>query len=287
MAVLEEWLQQKYVENYEDAEKYFYYDDAGNKHESKQELLAAKVDGLFFKDGTRNFIMNDGNIYYLINKSKLPDEVRSGLVGGNTTESEYAKYTRLIDVYGVTDNLKVYYYDSERGTAYGDVESSGINLKNIIATGINSDAGTRSLITDVLDSLQIKIDETKGITAADVVAVKELNIDGNTYDLNNLNALSEIKNLKTLTLSNLTLDDLKGLEGCPNLYYLYLKNCKIKDYSNLCSVIGLTHLYIYLPSSMSETEANNEVINLGLGLKDARDLTKLNYFGISRRYFDV
>ena len=64
MAALEEWLQEEYVNYYEDSEKYFYYDDEGVKHDSKQELLATKINGLFLKDGPRNYIVKDGKVYY-------------------------------------------------------------------------------------------------------------------------------------------------------------------------------------------------------------------------------
>ena len=93
MAALEEWLQEKYVEFYDEAVNY-----------NKPELLANKINNLFFKEGSKNYIINEGKIYYLINKSALPEEIREGLFKGDSIE--YSDYARLIDVYGVTRRLK-------------------------------------------------------------------------------------------------------------------------------------------------------------------------------------
>ena len=67
MAALEEYLQERYVEYYDEADKY----------NSKVDLLVAKVPKLFFKNGVKNYFVYDGKVYYLINKEALPDELKS------------------------------------------------------------------------------------------------------------------------------------------------------------------------------------------------------------------
>ena len=67
IAALEEWLQEQYIEYYEDSEKY----------NSKVDLLIAKVPNLFFKNGSKNYFVYDGKVYYLLNKSKLPEEIKA------------------------------------------------------------------------------------------------------------------------------------------------------------------------------------------------------------------
>ena len=96
IAVLEEWVQQKYVDFYDDVDKY----------NSKPELLNAKIKNFLLKDGTKIYVTYNGKMYYLINKSSLPKEIQEQLVGGDTTE--YSQYIRLQDVYGVTSDLKIY-----------------------------------------------------------------------------------------------------------------------------------------------------------------------------------
>lgn len=269
MATLEEWLQEEYVK---------YYDDIENYNNIKQELLASKHDNLFLKDSNRNYIITEGKVYYLINKTSLPKEVRDVLHAGDTTE--YSKYTRLIDVYGVSDDLKVFYYNSEDGTIYGTLAASNIDISKIKAVNINTNSDMKDLITRELAKYNV-IPSDEGISMSDVTSITDLDIDCTTISMTDLNSLTDLKNLKTLTLSNANLSSLSGIEGCPGLYYLYLRNCKINDYSSLASVLKLQYLYIYMSEeNLTETESNNQITNLGNGLKDAK-LSKLQYLSVS------
>ena len=69
IAALEEYMQTEYVK---------YYDDT-NEFTNKVELLANKNSNLFLKDGSKNYITFNGKIYYLVNKSVLPDDVKKQL----------------------------------------------------------------------------------------------------------------------------------------------------------------------------------------------------------------
>ena len=124
IAALEEYLQTEYVKYYDETENYT----------SKIELLSSKIGNLCLKDGTKNYITYDGKMYYLINKQALPDDVKKQLKGGDTTE--YLKYIRLQDVYGVTPDLKVYYCESGTDSALGTLDSTELDpntpLKKII-----------------------------------------------------------------------------------------------------------------------------------------------------------
>lgn len=262
-------MQEKYVEHFNEADNFT----------NKQELLASKMPNLFLKDANCNFIIKDSKVYYLINKNSLPDEIKKGLIGGNTTE--YSKYTRLIDVYGVTDDLKVFYYNSEDGTLYGTLLESNVDISKIAASNLNKDTTIKNLITAELAKYGI-VPSENGMSMYDVSVINDLKIDGNvTNEIESLNALSDLKNLKTLTLSNLELENLNGLEGCPNLKYLYFRNCKISNYSRLCDILKLQYLYLYFPSTMLENDANTQVTNLGNGLANASGLSKLQYLSIS------
>jgi len=280
MAILEEWLQEKYVENYESVSD----DDNLNKVAFLNKLFGYT---LLLRDGSRDYVINEGKVYYLLNKScsYIPDEIKEGLVGGNTTE--YSQYTRLIDVYGITKDLKVYYCDSSSGASYGNLENYDIDPK-APAAGINSDSGLKNAITGILsDTYGVTVDDELGVTLSNTATFKDLELDGTKYSgITNISGLGDLKNLKTLTLSNLTLTSLSGLEGCTGLYYLYLKNTTCSDFTSLASVLNLKYLYLYLPSTIDETTANNQVIYLGQGLKNASGLTKLEYFGISR-FFNI
>lgn len=63
-----------------------------------------------------------GNLYI---KSGLPEEIKESLNGGDAGEGRYVDYASLNDVYGVTENLKVYY------CASGINSVIGLALENI------------------------------------------------------------------------------------------------------------------------------------------------------------
>lgn len=273
MAALEEWLQEKYVE---------YYDEANN-YAKKPLLLNDKINNLLLTDGGRPYIMNGGKVYYLLNKSSLPKEVREQLIAGNTTE--YGKYIRLQDVYGITEDLKVYYCDENGNNTYGEMVVANIDPNTPIGK-INNDNGLKTALSDALKDIGITISNEKGVTIGDVENLNTLELDGSKYSISNLSGLGEIKGLKTLTLTNLGTSSnyfsgLDGLESLPDLYYIYFKNCYISDYSKLSDCWRLQYLYMYLPPEMVEVDANNQVSALGNGLNKADNLTRLEYFGIS------
>ncbi len=278
MAMLEEWLQEEYVENYDSVTD----SDNGNEIEFLNRVFNYE---LLLKDGSRDYIISDGKIYYLLDKScsYIPKDIKESLIGGDTTE--YSDYTRLIDVYGITRDLKVYYCNNGLEGVYGNLENYDID-PNAPATGVNGNTGLKDAISGVLkEKYDVTVDGETGVTLGNVAILKDLEIDGEKYQgITDITGLGDLKNLKTLTLTNLSLESLKGLDGMPNLYYLYLKNTTTKDYKTLSSCLNLQYLYLYLPSTILEDEANKQVELLGEGLKDAEKLNKLNYFGISRRY---
>ena len=275
MAALEEWLQQEYVTQYDNITD----SDEGNKIAFLNRMFNYT---LLLKDGSRDYIINEGKVYYLLNKSckYIPKEVKDGLLGGDTTE--YSKYTRLEDVYGVTKDLKVYYCGTGVEGAIGTIENYDID-PNASATGINGDSNLKTAISDILQTeYGISVDNEKGITLSNVSALKNLEIDGLKYPgITNISGLGDLKNLKTLTLTNMTLTSLDGLQGIPNLFYLYLNNSTSEDFNALTSSVNLQYLYIYLSPSIEKSIANGQIIKLGEGLKNASGLNKLEYMGVS------
>lgn len=267
MAALEEYLQEKYVEYYDESENYA----------NKPELLGDKIDGLLLTQGQKKYITStiDGEgvkKYYLINKSVLPKEIKDGLSGGNA--EDYADYINFIDVYGVTEDLKVYYCENGlTETIFGNVEGTAIKSETP-SNKINSDSGIK---TAVSNALGLDVDST--ITIGDVQSLKALTL--NNSSISSLGALSEIYNLKNLTLENLTLTDLSGLESCTLLETIYFKNTTVGNYNALCSNYKLTSLYMYLNPNWSEEVCNNQVTNLCNGLSNASKLSNLTRFGIS------
>ena len=267
-AVLEEYLQQKFFEFFEEEDDYL----------SKPELLNSKIPNLLLKEGNRNYVINDGKIYYLINKESLPDSIKQSIAGGDSRE--YVKYSRLIDVYGVTKDLKVYYYDLNGNNMNKNLLADAVNPNEPVKI-INDNIDIKNTVTKKLKDIGINVDEELGVTLGNALAIKDLILDGTEINITSIQPLRELKNLETLTIKNVNLENLNGLEGMTNLYYLRLDNCDISNYKNLENVIGLKYLYIYLPETMNEEIANKQVTNLGKGLSEATYLSKLEYLGIS------
>jgi len=267
VAVLEEWLQQKYVE---------YYDDVGD-YANKPELLANKISGLFHKQGTKNYItsaLGGGGVkqYYLINKDALPKEIKSELQNGDAkTNSDYISF---IDVYGVTEDLKVYYCKNGLSpeSVYGNV--GGVDIDpNTKLSKINSNEIIKQTIQNALAL------GTNDVTVGDIQNLKRLSLEG----VSDISALSETYSLQELTLKNLTdLANLSGLENCTLIKKLYFSNCQnISDCSELESLINLEELDIYLPANITEEVANTQVEAICNGLNNAKNLTKLKTIRIS------
>ena len=69
--------------------------------------------------GRLRYVINEeGKALYLIQKSELPNEIKSQLKGGEAGKGTYEDYVKMNDVYGVTSDLKVY-YAKENGEILG------------------------------------------------------------------------------------------------------------------------------------------------------------------------
>ena len=268
MAALEEYLQQKYVEYFEDTDQYV----------NKVELLSNKLTDLLLTNSTsRKYIIYEGKTHYLLNKKSLPQEIQDGLIGGDSDKTE--DFSKLIDVYGITTDLKVYYVNTLDGTQYGNMNVEDVN-PDLYMPKVNSDSAMNEVIREALKEAGVEIDETKGITIDNVSKISKLTIDGTKNKVTNIEALSELLNLQELTLKNLTLDNLTGIETLGMLNYIYFDNCKISDYSKMANVLKLKYLYFYFPTTMTEIEANAQITNLGNGMANATRIDGLEYLYI-------
>ncbi|MBR2289348.1 MAG: hypothetical protein IJ867_01680 [Clostridia bacterium] len=272
MAALEEWLQEKYVE---------YYDEVDN-YASKVDLLNAKIPNLLFQNGIKNYFVYENKVYYLINKAALPEEIRKGLSGGDSNELVALK--SLYDVYGLNLDLTVYYIDKIEGITYGDVNVSSLDKNQKAQQVISGDSGVRLFVEEALESLGVEIDPELGITIGNVISIQQLTLDGSVHSINSLAGIADLTSLKKLILKDLNITDLNGLENCIFLEYLYFDNCTISNitngYASLASLVKLKTLYMHLPGTILEADANNQVLGLSNGLHNAKYITELETFGI-------
>ena len=272
---MSEYLNEEYVDNFSND-----LSEDPNEYVNKIEYLASKKTNLLLRNSTtRKYVINNGKAYYLINKASLPDEIKSQIKGGDT--SNPSDFSRLIDVYGVTYDLQVFYSSNDgnvTGNSFADVEDVNPNLP---LTKANTDTAMNEILKTALNEIGITVDDDLGITFGNVSSLNKLTIDGSLQPVSNLQALAELTSLEELTLKNLTLNDLSGLEGASQLNYIYFYNCDISDYTSLASAYYLKYLYFYIPSSMNETTANKQISELGTALSTAKSINNLEHLYIT------
>jgi hypothetical protein len=262
MAALEEWLQEQYVELYDI--------DKNMSGVSALDVLKNNYPEYFYnpRENTGlSYILRDGYMYYLIQKSSLPEEIRSSLNGGDAGDGSYSAYSTFQDVYGVTSNLKVYYCSDGLESLIGTSEKMKDDPTRI-SISASSSAGFASYLKDTYD--WIKTDENGNVLAEGLEAIKTLSLEN--VNLTSLSDLYNFSSLKKLYVSNSSITSLKGLENATILTNFYITNSVIEDYSKLGGLNNLNVLYL-------ENVTTDEVEKLGTALKNS-NMNNLEYFGI-------
>ncbi len=266
IAALEEYFNNYYVEHYEEMSK---------KDESKVLTLTTLKPNWFYIPanegigGLRYIVDSEGHALYLIKKSGLPDEIKNQIKGGEAGEGTYADYSKLNDVYGLTSDLKVYYCsngtDSIMGKTVEDLDADSPR-RPVFKVAENSDI--YNLLKD--------FDNTDGVsdgvlTAEEVKSVTKLTINS-TSSVADFSMFYNLVSLRELTIDSKTLNNLAGIENCPQLNYVYFKSSVITDYSSLSKVNKLKYLYLY-------NIDDNELATLCDGIKDAQ-FSNLEYLAV-------
>ena len=274
VAVLEEYLNNFYVEHYEDMK------DADSKV-----LTMINLEPSWFYipanegiGGLRYVVDADGHALYLIKKSGLPEDIRSQIKGGDAGEGEYADYVNLNDVYGVTENLQVYYCSSGTDSIMG-VTTDELNADNPLREVFNKD--DNSAFYNLLSNFDIA--DASGnkdgiLTAEELKAVTQLTIDSSS-GITDFSEFYNLSSLKELTIDGVNLNNVAGIENCPQLNYVYFKSSTVADYSNLSNVRKLKYLYLY-------NVDDNELNKLCTGIKDA-ELGSLEYLAVSGNTYRI
>ena len=267
VAVLEEYLNNFYVEHYEEMK------DADSKV-----LTMINLEPSWFYipanegiGGLRYVVDADGHALYLIKKSGLPEDIKSQIRGGDAGEGEYADYVALNDVYGVTENLQVYYCSNGTDSIMG-VTTDELNadnpLREVFDKDSNSDFYNLLSNYDIADASGNK----DGIlTAEELKAVTQLTINSSS-GITEFSEFYNLSSLRELTIDGVNLNNLVGIENCPQLNYVYFKSSTVADYSSLANVRKLKYLYLY---NVDDSELNK----LCTGIKDA-EFRSLEYLAV-------
>lgn len=293
MAVLEEFLQEKYVENYD-------IESSSSGVVSKIDVLRIKYPEWFYQPTNvtgLTYILNKGNVYYLIQKDELPKDIGEQLVGGNAGDKTYASYSAFQDVYGVTSDLKVYYCSDGLLSAIGKIEELKDNPNRV---AINSSSGLASYLRDEFE--WVKTDESGNLLAENLDSIRNLTLNSTTMD--NLSDIYNFSSLEKLEIINATISSLKGIGTSSLLNEIYIENSTVGDLEtvgdapNLLKVTaknsmidnfsGLSNSKS-LESLMIDNSADSEVAaKIGNGLKNSK-ITTLHYLGLynSRKVVNI
>ena len=257
IAILEEYLNDYYVENYEKFESSENKAEALEKnYESSNWIWNPSKHGY----GNLGYIVDsDGNMCYLINKSELPDEIKKQIVGGEAGGGSYSDYAKFNDVYGVTTNLKVYYSDGNNmlGISKENLEKDN-PLREIFEAGSN----IAKIITGSAE---------KNVTLQDIKSVKTLTLEGNS-GISNLSDLYNLTSLTELKLKDIIFENLNGIQNALKLNYISFENCTIKDYSAMANNKNINSLYLI--------NTNDEQVSLLCKGIEGIEFSKLQNFGI-------
>ena len=260
IAVLEEYLNNYYIEHYEEMQ---------DENNSKVILLKALQPNWFFSTSLGYVPDSDGNALYLINKQGLPEDIKQQLKGGDAGDGTYLDYANLNDVYGVTSNLKVYYCSNGKSTIMGE-STENLDKDNPARTVLDTNSNLGKTL------VEYDVDGDGKISSQEVRAIKELTLNSES-GITSLDGISNLISLETLTLENINLQDLKGIENCSKLYYVFLQGCIIEDYSNLRNLKNnLQYLYLY---NIDDNELN-KLCSLDKGIGGDCDFSKLSYLAV-------
>ena len=268
VAVLEEYLNNFYIEHYEDM-----------KEADSKILTMINLEPSWFYipanegiGGLRYVVDADGHALYLIKKSGLPEDIRNQIKGGDAGEGKYADYVALNDVYGVTEKLQVYYCSNGTDSIMG-VTTDELNADNPLREVFNKD--DNSAFYNLLSNFDIADSEGNKdgiLTAEELKAVTQLTINSSS-GITDFSEFYNLSSLKELTIDGVNLNNLAGIESCSQLNYVYFKSSTVADYSSLANVRKLQYLYVY-------NIDDNELNKLCTGIKEA-EFNNLEYLAVS------
>ncbi len=189
----------------------------------------------------RRVAYGSGDVYVFDYKyiDKVDKSIKNSLVGGDGVNGSMML---LKNVYGINEDFSVWYID-ENGKIYGN--------KGITVIPINPMEEVK-----ISEEFKSGMGVEGSLTVGDVRGRSSLTIDGSkmvSNKIENLDELTLFPNLIELTLKNLNLKNIDGLEYSPRLQKIWFDNTLSEDYNGLKFMINVTGFY---PINNSVTEEN-------------------------------
>lgn len=262
IATLEEYLQEKYVENYDSVSEY------NSKLDGMINTNSTK--NLFQKSSSNNYYFLSPNTYkeyYFIEKSELPEDIQKAIIGGDNSLTGKTIYAEFDDIYGINSDLEVFYCSNGYDSWIGGTDTADVtDMTRPVFPANDKWAEVLGIEGDV--------------TLSDIRSVQDLTLSNNSVDISKL---GNFASLKTISI-NTSFENLNGIEEAPSLTTVYIKSsANIQDYSAIGKIKNLTNLYFIYSN-------DNELKKFCSSCKDY-DMTKLKTLCISsedsRYYFET
>ena len=253
---------------------------------SPLDKLAKNNSQWFYHRGSNNFIITDyqkedGTVELLktrlIRKNQLPIELRNQIIGGDATDEEGISdsskaYDQLIDVYGVTGDLQVFYCKNGLTSSVGGNYASSLEYDKF--DGTKTVYSSTSTVAQLISQSTGK--DALDLNTQDLRKVYNLTIDKNS-GVSSLEFLYDMPNISKIELKSYQ-GSLSGLEKAYKLKILYIDNTagdqNITDFSGLS---GCTNLEEFICMNISD----DEEVSIFNAMKDTAygKLKKLGFVG--------
>ena len=222
-AELEEYIQEYYVKNFN------HFENANTKIAG---LKSYSESSAWIYAGKFGYIVDSlGNVHYYLDCDKLNKPMKD--IIGTWTPKTYNDYVEGNGVWGLTEELKVYYQEKLEN---GEIKYYGHATEEFpTENGSDEVFGSGSAYAKLINGAS----STKNITVADTRTVTELELNSSS-GINNLNDLYNFIALKKLVITNMELSDLNALEYNTNIECVFIQNCKITNYSGLSKLTKLS-----------------------------------------------
>ena len=192
-------------------------------------------------------------MYYALKEDAV--EGMQGLGKGNVAS--------LRDVFLIDDDLNVKYI-AKNGKEYGDeLEEKILRDETKIRFASKAFSEYVSKISGATEE-EMKFEWMKNQTS---LTIDDPNVDS-------LEDLVFFPNLESLTLRNLTLDNLEGIENCKKLIKFSVSDMQIEDYSILSRLNNIEEIGIFGNNSLTNTNFENFIDNI----KSFSKLNKLTLY---------
>ena len=261
-AILQEYINQFYVEHFEDIEEDI------TRVAALQTLDASK--DWIYKGKLGYVVDSDGYVHYFLVIENFPKEIRDQIKYGKG-EKKYSDYVNCIDVWGVTEDLDVYYCKNGQNSMDGAVLGN-LSQENGQDEVFRAGSPFAKKITG---------NETDSVTKSDLRGISSFTID-KSVGVQNLSDIYNFPNLTELTIQNVNLTSLDGIEYLTKLKRIYFIKSSSGNYSSLRKIPEQINYLFFQDVTNDEIKKFCSYDN-GVGEdngKNGADFTNLAYFGI-------